>query len=50
MSRIEVLKDVPRSELDEVVNDFKSEGAIVKKEKQENGLWKVTATFVDDET
>ena len=50
MSRIEVLKDIPASEVDEVVGDFKSEGASVEKEQQDNGLWKVTATFNNGET
>lgn len=50
MSRVEILKDIPDSEVEEVVSDFKSEGASVEKEKQDNGSWKVTATFDSDET
>jgi len=50
MSRMEVLTDIPDSEVDEVVSDFKSEGASVEKEQQDNDLWKVTATFDLDET
>lgn len=41
------LENVPDSDVDEVVADFESEGATVKKEK-ENGTWKVIATFPDD--
>lgn len=50
MSRIEVLKDIPDSEVEEVVSDFESEGASVEREEQDNGLWKVTATFDNEET
>jgi hypothetical protein len=45
MSRKEVLPDVLEHEVDEIVDDFESEGATVEKTKQANGLWTLTATF-----
>ena len=47
MNRKEVLRDVPESDVDEVVGDYESEGATVEKKRQANGLWKVTVTFDD---
>ena len=49
MARIEELTDIPPSEVDEVVADFKSEGATVKKIKQADGKLTVRATFKDIE-
>ncbi|MBO8134134.1 MULTISPECIES: hypothetical protein [Dickeya] len=39
------LTDIPSDQVDEVVKDFESEGAVVEKIKQPNGLWTVKATF-----
>lgn len=47
MPRKEELRDIPESELQEVVKDFESEGATVTTVKQPNGLWTVIATFPD---
>ena len=43
MARIEELTDIPPSEVDQVVEDYRSEGADVKKTKQPDGNWTVTA-------
>ncbi|PSJ17311.1 hypothetical protein [Nitrosomonas supralitoralis] len=43
------LTDIPNDEVDEVVNDFQSEGAKTVKELQPNGNWTVRATFFDPE-
>ena len=45
-----VLTDIPESEVDEVVSDFESEGCIVTKAKQNNGLWTVKASCPDKRT
>lgn len=45
--REEIVTSVPDSEVEKVVLDFKSEGALVVKERQPNGTWRVTATFPD---
>ena len=42
-----ILRNVPDSDVDQLVADFESEGATVEKEK-ENGTWIVTATFPDN--
>ncbi len=42
-----ILTDVPESELDEVVHDFKSAGCTAEPEKQEDGNWTVKATCPD---
>lgn len=47
MPRVETLTDIPDTEVDQVVNDFKSEGATVTKTRQANGMWTVVATFPD---
>ncbi len=44
MSIVRTLKDIPESEVDEIVKDFESEGCTVEKEKQPNGKWTVRAT------
>lgn len=41
------LVDVPDRDVDQLVRDFRSEGAVVKKIRQRNRLWTVTATFPD---
>lgn len=46
MPHIEELTDVPTSDLDELVEDFESEGATVETTKQPNGKWTVRATFI----
>ena len=43
-----ILTDIPESDVEEVVSDFESEGASVKKKRQPNGKWKVTATFPEN--
>jgi hypothetical protein len=45
MARIEELTDIPPSEVDGIVADYKSEGATVEKIKQADGNWIVRATF-----
>jgi hypothetical protein len=47
MPRVEVLTDIPDSQVDQVVEDFESEGATATKTRQANGLWTVRATFPD---
>jgi hypothetical protein len=47
MPHVETLTDVPKDKVDEIVKDFESEGASVKKTEQKNGLWTVVATFPD---
>lgn len=48
MPRIEILRDVPDSEVDEVMQDFRDDGATnVRKDKQLDGKWTVTATYPD---
>ena len=47
MANIRILSDVPTAEKDEVISDFKSEGAEVKAISQGNDLWMITATFPD---
>ena len=44
---IDVRKDVPTSALDEVVNDYKADGASVVVTAQGGGLYTVIATFPD---
>ncbi len=38
------LTDIPDSDVDEVMNDFKSEGCKVEKQRQSDGKWTVTAS------
>jgi uncharacterized protein with GYD domain len=45
MPHTETIKDVPDDKVDEVVQDFESEGAKVEKTEQSNGKWTVVATF-----
>ena len=47
MATVKVLKDIPESEVDEVVSDFESEGCTVEKEKQPDGNYTVRATCPD---
>lgn len=43
MSSKKTIKDVPDYEVDQIVEDFRSEGCLVKKVKQDNGKWTVIA-------
>ena len=43
MTVTRVLTDVTDDRVDQVVNDFKSVGCTVTKERQDNGKWTVTA-------
>jgi len=47
MAKVEVLEDVTEGEVQKVVENFKRAGAEVSTTRQENGLWKVVATFPD---
>ncbi|MEW6417521.1 MAG: hypothetical protein AB1480_05290 [Nitrospirota bacterium] len=47
MSKVEILEDVSDSEVQKVVENFKRAGAQVSTTRQDNGLWKVVATFPD---
>ena len=49
MQKERSLTDIPDGEVDEVVNDFQSEGAKTTKELQPNGNWTVRATFFHPE-
>lgn len=44
-TRTETLTDVPASDLDQTVAEFKAAGATVVKTKQPDGLWAIVATF-----
>lgn len=46
MQKERALTDIPDGEVDEVVNDFQSEGAKTTKELQPNGNWTVRAIFL----
>lgn len=37
------LVDIPGNEVQKIINDFRSEGCIVTKERQQNGKWTITA-------
>lgn len=44
-----VLTDIPEEQVQEIIDDFKSEHCTeVTKEKQNNGLWTVKATCPDE--
>jgi len=45
MSRVEKLENIPESDVEEIVSDFKSEGASVEKIREPDGQWTVQATF-----
>jgi len=42
------LKDIPDGEVNQVEEDFKSEGCEVVKKKQDDGKWTIIATCPDD--
>ena len=41
----EVLDNVPDEQVEKIVQGFMSDGASVKKERQPDGTWRITATF-----
>jgi len=43
-----VLTDIPQEDVDQVVEDFESEGCKATSERQANGLFTVRATCPDD--
>ncbi len=45
MSKTEKLINIPDEKVQKVIDSFLNEGAQVKKEKQPDGRWTVTATF-----
>lgn len=47
MPTVREIKDIPESEVDQIVADFESERCTTEKEKQTNGLWTVRATCPD---
>jgi hypothetical protein len=47
MPHTETVTDVPDDKVDQVVEDYESEGATVQKTRQPNRLWTVVATFPD---
>ncbi len=48
MAKQKVLTDIPERDVQQVMDDLKSEGCTpVTKEKQSNGLWTVRATCPD---
>ena len=44
-----VLTDIPRNQKDQVVADFKTEGAVVTIFRQKDGRWTVRASFAKPE-
>lgn len=50
MTRTEILTDVPTEEVNSLMDDFKTNGAIdVSKKEQSNGKWTVVAVFQEKE-
>ena len=47
MPKKRTLTDVSDADVGQLVDDFRSEGAIVQKTRQPNGLWTVVATIPD---
>ncbi len=45
MFRIEILTDIPDSDLKELVDDFERDSAKVSTKKQADGSWVVVAVF-----
>ncbi len=45
MPHTDVIRDVPDSEVAQVMQDFRDDGAMPTKQKQANGLWTVTAVY-----
>ncbi len=49
MAKQKELTDIPEDQVQETIDDFKSEGCTeVTKEKQQNGLWTVRAMCPDE--
>jgi len=49
MATHKILTDIPENEVQQVMDDFESEGCTdVTKEKQPNGLWTVKAICPDE--
>lgn len=48
MSRIEIVTDVPLTDLDELVEDFETDGAEVRTKEQADGKWVAVAVFPDN--
>jgi hypothetical protein len=42
-----ILRDIPDSQVDKVVEDFESEGCTATKDRQDDGLWTVRASCPD---
>ncbi len=40
-----ILTDIPEAELEIVLGDFESEGAIAERKLQDDGLWTIQASF-----
>ncbi len=49
MPTLKVLEDVPEVDVDQVIEDFESEGCMVEKEEQANGMYTVRATCPDEQ-
>ena len=48
MTKEFIRRDIPESDVNQVVEDFESEGCTVEKTPQPDGKWTVTATCPDD--
>lgn len=48
MTTERVLRDIPESNVDEVIRSFESQGCTAAKEPQDNGRWTVRAQCPDD--
>jgi len=46
--RVEKYTDILPLEFNELVEDFRSEGALIETYRQKNGLWTITAVFNED--
>jgi hypothetical protein len=49
MPTVKVLKDIPESDVDQVIEDFETEGCTAKEERQANGMYTVRATCPDEQ-
>jgi muconolactone delta-isomerase len=43
---VETMTDVPDSELEQVVRDYRASGAEITQSRQSNGKWKLIARFI----
>ncbi len=48
LKKLSTLTHVPDDRLEEIIEDFKSEGATVSKRRHADGTWSVTGTFETD--